>query len=218
MGTITRSFANNITTSGVLLPASLTNNSIANVTSYNAAVATGGMVLLSTQTASNSASISFTTGIDSTYKEYQFYFIDIHPRTNSMEFQFNMSIDAGSNYNVTKTSTSFLAYADEANTDAALIYDTAKDLAQGTGFQTISAGGVGGEADESLSGFMSLFNPANTTYVKHFISTSQFLMSADYTHNAYVAGYGNTTSAVNAVQFKFSTGNIDGTILMYGLV
>ena len=102
MGTITRSFANNITTSGVLLPASLTNNSIANVTSYNAAVATGGMVLISSQTASNSASISFTTGISSTYKEYQFYCIDIHPRTDEVEFEFNMSTDSGSNYNVTK--------------------------------------------------------------------------------------------------------------------
>jgi len=218
MGSITRSFANNITTSGVLLPASLTNNSIANVTAYNAAVATGGMVLLSSQTASNSASISFTTGIDSTYKEYQFYFIDIHPRTNSMEFEFNMSTDSGSNYNVTKTSTAFLAFHDEANADAVLDYQLGKDLAQSTSFQSISAGGVGSEADESLAGSMSLFNPSSTTYVKHFISTSQFYMSADYTHNAYVAGYGNTTSAVNAVQFKFSSGNIDGTILMYGIV
>ena len=93
MGTITRSFANNITTSGVLLPASLTNNSIANVTAYNAAIATGKMVLISSQTASNSASISFTTGIDSTYKEYQFWFIDIHPRSNSIEFQMNLTQD-----------------------------------------------------------------------------------------------------------------------------
>ena len=92
MGTITRSFANNITTSGVLLPASLTNNSIANVTSYNAAVATGNMVLISSQTASASASISFTTGIDSTYKEYQFYFINIRPSVDSENFVFNYSI------------------------------------------------------------------------------------------------------------------------------
>ena len=218
MGSITRSFANNITTSGVLLPASLTNNSIANVTAYNAAIATGNMVLISSQTASNSASISFTTGLTSTYKEYQFWFVDIHPRTNSTEFEFNMSTDSGSNYNVTKTSTAFLAFHDEADVDAVLDYQTGKDLAQSTSFQSISAGGVGGEADESLSGYMSLFNPASTTYVKHFISTSNFLMSADYTHNAYVAGYGNTTSAVNAVQFKMSSGNMDGTILMYGIV
>jgi hypothetical protein len=89
----------------VLLPASLTNNSIANVTAYNASVATGGMVLLSTQTASNSASISFTTGINSTYKEYQFWFIDVHPRTDAVDFNFNLSTDSGSNYNVTKTTT-----------------------------------------------------------------------------------------------------------------
>ena len=110
MGTITRSFANNITTSGVLLPASLTNNSIANVTAYNAAISTGGMVLLSTQTASASASISFTTGIDSTYKEYQFYFINLHASDDNSAFQFNMSTDGGSNYNVTKTTTIFRAF------------------------------------------------------------------------------------------------------------
>jgi hypothetical protein len=218
MGTITRSFANNITTSGVLLPASLTNNSIANVTAYNASVATGGMKLISSQTASNSASISFTTGINSTYKEYQFYFIDIKPRTNGVRFGFNLSTDSGSNYNVTKTTTAFLAYHDEADTGTAVAYQASEDLAQSTADQTISAGSVGGEVDESLAGYMSLFNPASTTYVKHFISTSQFYMSADYTHNAYVAGYGNTTSAVNAIIFRMASGNIDGTILMYGIV
>jgi hypothetical protein len=110
MGTITRSFANNLTTSGVLLPASLDNNSIANVTAYNAAIATGNMVLISSQTASDSASLSFTTGIDSTYKEYQFYFIDINPATDNVDFSFNLSTDGGSNYNVTKTTTTFRSY------------------------------------------------------------------------------------------------------------
>jgi hypothetical protein len=171
MGTITRSFANNITTSGVLLPASLTNNSIANVTAYNASVATGGMKLISSQTASNSASISFTTGIDSTYKEYQFYFIDIKPRTNGVRFGFNLSTDSGSNYNVTKTTSAFLAYHLETNdADYGFAYQTSEDLAQSTSDQTISAGAVGGEVDESFYGYMSLFNPASTTYVKHFIS------------------------------------------------
>ena len=193
----------------------LNNKAVANITTLP--VALGDMVFISSQTASNSASISFTTGIDSTYKEYQFYFIDIHPRTNSTQFQFNLSTDSGSNYNITKTSTAILAYHIENDTDSALVYESSKDLAQSTGFQTISAGGVGGEADESLSGFMSLFNPASTTYVKHFISTSQFLMSADYTHNSYVAGYGNTTSAVNAVRFQMSSGNFDGKILMFGI-
>ena len=219
MGTITRSFANNITTSGVLLPASLTNNSIANVTAYNASVSTGGMVLISSQTASNSASISFTTGINSTYKEYQFYFIDIHPRTDQAFFAFNLSTDSGSNYNVTKTTTYFHSYNSENGAGFDLNYDTAVDLAQSTSFQGIMYK-IGSGADESGSGSMSLFNPASTTYVKHFIATTNAYsgQALDYTINSYIAGYGNTTSAVNAVQFKMDSGNMDGTILMYGIV
>ena len=217
MGTITRSFANNITTSGVLLPASLNNNSIANVTEYNAAVATGNMVLLSSQTASDSASISFTTGIDSTYKEYQFWFIEIHPRTDTADFTFNMSTDGGSNYNVTKTTTFFRANHLEDDTFTQLAYDTAHDLAQGTGFQTLVKD-AGSDSDENSSGSLTLFNPSSTTYVKHFISSIS--SSNDYPAEStqFMAGYGNTTSAVNAIQFKFDSGNFDGTILMYGIV
>jgi hypothetical protein len=217
MGTITRSFANNITTSGVLLPASLTNNSIANVTAYNAAIATGGMKLISSQTASNSASISFTTGISSAYKEYQFWFVDIHPRTDNADFTFNLSTDSGSNYNVTKTTTSFNAGHNEADSSASLNYASSFDLAQSTAFKVLSAD-VGNGADESCAGTLTLFNPSSTTYVKHFISTMNMYDGADYTINWFLAGYGNTTSAVNAVQFKFDSGNMDGTILMYGIV
>jgi hypothetical protein len=217
MGSITRSFANNITTSGVLLPASLTNNSIANVTAYNAAVATGGMVLISSQTASNSASISFTTGIDSTYKEYQFYFIDINPATDGANFQFNMSTDSGSNYNVTKTTTFIRAQHDEGGGDPSLLYIASLDLAQSTSFQNLTEG-TGNGADESLSGLISLFNPSSTTYVKHFISDSNGYKDANYSVRSLVAGYGNTTSAINAVRFQMSSGNFDGTILLYGIV
>ena len=217
MGSITRSFANNITTSGVLLPASLVNNSIANVTAYNAAVSTGGMVLLSTQTASNSASISFTTGIDSTYKEYQFWFIDIHPRTDNVNFTFNLSTDSGSNYNVTKTTTYFESYHNEADTDTGLTYRTGRDLAQSTSFQDLFPD-LGGNADESVSGSLQLFNPSSTTYVKHFLTNTNGYNKDDASINVFTAGYGNTTSAVNAIQFKMSSGNIDGTILLYGIV
>jgi hypothetical protein len=219
MGTITRSFANNITTSGVLLPASLTNNSIANVTAYNAAIATGSMVLLSSQTASNSASLSFTTGIDSTYKEYQFWLINIHPRTDAVSFTFNLSTDSGSNYNVTKTSTSFGAYNIESGSSTSLSYATSYDLAQSTAFQPLNTNGtIGSGADESIEGSLSLFNPASTTYVKHYIARCNYYNFADYTVDCFTAGYGNTTSAVNAIQFKMDSGNFDGTILMYGIV
>ena len=217
MGSITRSFANNITTSGVLLPASLNNNSIANVTAYNAAIATGNMVLLSSQTASDSASISFTTGIDSTYKEYQFWFVDINPATDGSKLQFNGSTDSGSNYNVTKTSSFFFAQHDEADTATILDYDVDFDLAQSTGFQDLIRN-TGNGADESCAGTLTIFNPASTTYIKHFISSSNSYQSNNYSTNQFVGGYMNTTSAINAVQFKMSSGNFDGTILLYGIV
>ena len=215
MGSITRSFANNITTSGVLLPASLTNNSIANVTAYNASVTTGGMVLISSQTASNSATVSFTTGIDSTYKEYQFWFINIMPRGGgNLKFFFNGSTDGGSNYNVTKTSTYFRAYLFEDNTGAINDYQTADDLAQSTAFQEILRDS-GSNSDECQNGFLTIYNPASTTFVKHF--AGEGISTAEGALNNYVAGYMNTTSAVNAFQFKMSSGNFDGTILMYGI-
>ena len=222
MGTITRSFANNITTNGILLPASLNNASLTNVTAYNASVATGNMVLISSQTASNSASISFTTGINSTYKEYQFVFVDIYPRTQRGVFGFNLSSDGGSNYNVTKTSAVFIAFQNEGGTDTLLGYDTGADLAQSTSGQKLTQP-ITNASDSSASGTMSLFNPASTTYVKHFIGSSNcMVITSDFTEYYcmvhYTAGYGNTTSAINAVRFQMSTGNFDGTILMYGIV
>jgi hypothetical protein len=217
MGTITRSFANNITTSGILLPASLNNNSIANVTSYNPAIATGNMVLISSQTASNSASISFTTGISSTYKEYQFWFIDMEPATNvNNAFQFQGSTDGGSNYGVTYTNATFLAYANQNGADAGLTYNSGTDLAQSTAFITLQTE-VYQTTDLTCAGYISIFNPASTTYVKHTISTS--VKNGQEAFNFYQAGYFNTTSALNAFQFKFNNSNMtSGTILMYGIV
>jgi len=180
-------------------------------------VGLGNQILLSTQTASASASISFTSGIDSTYDIYQFEFISMHPATNDVQFQFNLSTDGGSNYNVTKTTTYFNAYHNEGDTVTSLAYDPSYDIAQGTGFQTLSLG-TGNDTDESTSGILQLFNPSSTTYVKHFISNTNNYQHNNYTINNYAAGYGNTTSAINAIQFKFDSGNIDaGTIKMYGI-
>jgi hypothetical protein len=215
MGSITRGLSNNITTGGVILPAGITNASVSAVTSF--ANASGGtLILLSTQTASNSATISFTSGLDSTYDEYQFHFIDVHPRTDYGTFQFNLSTDSGSNYNVTKTSTFFRPYHSEDDTVADLAYDTNRDLAQSTAFQPISADNGNG-ADESLGGSLTLFNPSSTTYVKHFIATTTYYQADNWTFNPYVAGYGNTASAINAIQFSMNTGNFDGIIKLYGV-
>jgi hypothetical protein len=215
MGSITRGLSNNITTGGVILPAGITNASVSAVTSF--ANASGGtLILLSTQTASNSATISFTTGLDSTYDEYQFKFIDINPATDDAVFTFNMSTDAGSNYNVTKTTTFFRAFHLEDGSNAGVGYETAKDLAQSTAFQELTTT-IGNGADESSSGTLTLFNPSSTTYVKHFISNCNSYNAGNVSVNDYSAGYGNTTSAVNAVRFQMSTGNFDGIIKLYGL-
>jgi len=196
------------------------NNSLSSITALPSSISGGGLNLISTQTASGSSSLSFTSGIDSTYKEYVFKFINIHPSANS-DFAFNMSIDGGSNYNTTKTTTFFNAYHYEDGSAANLAYLTADDLAQGTGYQVLMAfGDLGINADDSLSGYLHLFEPSSTTFVKHFISTTvgSNNEAAPYVNNDFIAGYANTTSAVNAVDFKMISGNIDsGVIKLYGV-
>ena len=216
MGSITRSFANNIGSSGILKASAVTNATVEDVTSFDNASA-GTLILLSTQTASDSATISFTTGLDSTYDAYEFKFIDIHPRTESSTiFQFNGSTDSGSNYNVTKTTTAFYAYHDEGDTATGLSYRADDDLAQSTGFQSL-VWNIGSGADESSVGSLQLFNPSSTTYVKHFINRLNAYNESNYSQDSFTAGYFNTTSAVNAIQFKMSTGNFDGIIKLYGV-
>jgi hypothetical protein len=193
------------------------NNSLANITALPASITSGAMTLISEQTASSSATISFTSGIDSTYDSYVFKFYDIHPATDGADFTFNLSVDGGSNYNVTKTTTQFNSRHSEDDSTSALSYITGNDLAQGTGFQGI-ADGVGSSADESAVGTLNLYNPSSTTFVKHFISNFNNYRTNDNTYNVFSAGYANTTSAVNAVQFKMSGGNIDsGVIKLYGV-
>ena len=195
----------------------LNNRSVKDITSFGSISSLGSLTHIATQTASSSASLSFTSGINNTYKEYIFYFIDIHPASDSVHFTFNMSIDTGSNYNVTKTTTFFDAYVSESGSDATVAYSSNRDLAQSTNFQ-ILAREIGNDNDQATSGFLHLFNPSSSVFVKHFISKLNSAYSGNYTMQHYVAGYGNTTSAVDAVQFKMSSGNIDsGQILLFGL-
>ena len=194
------------------------NNSISAVTALDS-IASGSLVLLATNTiTSGVSSSSFTSNIDSTYDTYLFKFINIHGASEAY-FSFNMSVDGGSNYNVTKTTTTFEAYHNEAGGDQSLNYNTGADLAQATGYQNlINTNHVGTGNDESCSGEMFLFAPSSTTFVKHFIARLNGYHKSDYTMDNYAAGYGNTTSAVNAIDFKMSSGNIDsGVIKMYGL-
>jgi hypothetical protein len=184
-----------------------------------AALVNGNLTLLTTATASSSATLDFTSSIDSTYDSYVFKFIDIHPQTDSVSFQFNMSIDGGSNYNVTKTTTFFQALHEESGSSSELIYSTGKDLAQSTSFANIS-NSTGNNSDDNTGGQLTLFNPSSTTFVKHFITdvNSSYRTGLPSSGRFLGAGYGNTTSAVDAIQFKIDSGNIDsGTIKMYGV-
>jgi hypothetical protein len=215
MGAITRSIANNITTSGVFTSSAIANSSVTGITVLPNAE--DGITFISSQTASASASISFTTGLTSTYKAYKFVFSNIHIATDGAHFQFNGSTDSGSNYNVTKTTTYFTAEHKENGTGPSLNYAPTVDLAQSTGFQDLGVD-LGNDNDQSSSGSLIIFNPSSTTYVKHFICTYQQSHNNDLSLVGHIAGYFNTTSAINAIQFKMDSGNIDaGTIYLYGI-
>ena len=193
----------------------LNDRAVKDVTQFGSISSLGSLTHISTATASSSASIEFTSGIDSTYKEYVFYFVNIHTSATA-NFTFNGSTDSGSNYNTTKTTTHFTPGHNEADSSTYLDYDTGKDLAQSTSFQSLGYGITTGN-DESLSGYMHLFNPSSTTFVKHFIASVQYYDS-NFSQNSFVAGYMNTTSAVDAIKFQMSSGNIDsGEILLFGV-
>jgi len=195
----------------------LNNRSVKDVTAFGSITSLGSLTHIATQTASSSASLSFTSGIDSTYKEYIFYFVNMHPATDDANFSFNMSIDSGSNYNVTKTSSFFRSYHQEDASQQGVSYYTGGDLQQSTGTQLLSYG-CGNDNDQCTTGFLHLFNPSSTTFVKHFIGRTNTYESTNNSWGGFLAGYGNTTSAINALQFSMSSGNIDsGQILLFGL-
>ena len=176
----------------------------------------GSLQLLSTQTASNSASVSFTTQLTSTYDVYCFKFIDIAPATDGTDFRIAFSDDGGSTYGMTKTTTYFEAQNSEAGSGS-VGYRTSEDLAQSTNPQILFRG-IGSDSDEASDGELHLFSPSSTTYVKHFYATLQEYMSGTPTSdNPYVAGYVNSTSAVNSIQFTMASGNFDGIIKLYGI-
>ena len=192
-----------------------TNNSLSSITALPASISGGGLNLISTQTASSSSSLSFTSGIDSTYKEYIFQFINIHPATDSQHLQVNFR-DGSSAFDATKTTTAFYAYNGESSGNE-LTYLTGLDLAQSTAYQSI-CGTVGNQNDESFSGTMHLFDPSNTTFVKHFMVRGNTYSQNDLSADMYFAGYCNVTAAIDGIDFKFGSGNIDsGIIKMYGV-
>jgi hypothetical protein len=196
------------------------NNSISAVTSTG--LATGSLVPIKTLTASSSATLSFVHGtdgvvLDSTYPIYKFEFINMHPATDGAEFQVGFR-DGGTNYDAIKTTTGFLAIHTESDSETGLNDRSALDgQAQNTGFLNLNLN-LGNDNDQSLSGSMFLFNPSSTTFVKHFMTDVQYSQNTDGSINYRCAGYCNTTTAIDGVQFKMSSGNTDaGKIKLYGI-
>jgi hypothetical protein len=201
----------------------LNNKAVSNATAFGSISSLGSMTFIKKLTASSSATLSFVDGsdgvvLDDTYKEYMFTFKNIHPANDNGMFSFNVSIDGGSNYNVAKTTTAFDAFNAEAGNDQGLRYDgDNNDLAQGTGFQELNYS-LGNGNDSNLNGTLKLFNPSSTTFVKHFMASVNYQYFNTYSIQNHTAGYANTTSAIDAVQFKFISGNIDaGDICLYGI-
>ena len=177
----------------------------------------GALVLLATETASSSATVTFDSDIDDTYDEYVFKFYNIHPATDVQSLSFQVDTGTNTSYNQTITSTVFFAQHAEDDSTTTLSYSTGRDQAPGTSFQTITID-AGNANDESVSGILHLFDPSNTTFVKHFIAVSNSPTNGTHAANMYAAGYFNTTSAIDEIQFKMDSGNIDsGDICLYGI-
>ena len=177
----------------------------------------GSMVLISSQTASSSATIDFTSGIDSTYKEYIFKFIDIHPASDGPTFTFQVDTGTNTNYNQTITSSFVFVQHGEDAGSAGLDYSTSYDSTQATAFKSLTSTQGNGN-DECCCGTLHLFDPSSSTFVKNFLADMQQYYNGDDSVRLLTGGYFNTTTALTRVRFKMDSGNIDaGTIKMYGV-
>jgi len=200
----------------------LNNNGVKNATEFGSITGLGQLILIKKITASSSSTVSFVDGssdvvLDNTYKEYLFTFNNLHPASDGVYLQFQGNAAGGSSYDETITSTSFIAYHFESGSSQALSYNAGGDLAQGTGFQRLSQN-VGNDADQCVSGYLHLFDPSSTTFVKHFVGRTATIADDNGPVDSLNAGYFNTTSAIDEIQFKMSSGNMDaGDICLYGI-
>ena len=200
----------------------LSNRGVRNVSEFGS-LAPGSMVFIKKVTASSDGDISFVDGtsdvvLDDTYKEYIFTYNNMHPSVDAAKFLFQGNAAGGSGYNETITSTFFYAYHAEADDESGMSYYGGGDQAQGTAFQRLNSGGPGTDNDQSASGYLHLFNPSDTTFVTHFIARNSTYQNSDDVNHDFIAGYFNTTSAIDEIQFKFDSGNIDaGDICLYGI-
>ena len=178
----------------------------------------GALMPLASTTASSDATVSFTSGIDSTYDEYLLIWNDLHPEDNGDGKIAVQATTDGSNFNVTLTTTVFYAFNNEGDDSRGCVYHTGSDSAQGTSLAPLTAGGTGNDNDQSTSGWLRLYNPSSTTFVKHFISRCCSYQDSDYSNDGHAAGYFNTTSAITGIRIAFTSGDVDaGTVQLFGV-
>jgi len=200
----------------------LNNNGVKNATSFGSA-SSGAMTFIKKLTASSSSTLSFVDGssdvvLDNTYKEYLFTFKSIHPATDATSLLFQGNAAGGSGFDETITTTFFRAYHGEGAEGGIVAYETGSDFAQSTSFVRLTEELIGNNNDESASGYLSLFNPSSTTFIKHFTAEINAYHASNYSVRSFVSGYFNTTSAIDEIQFKLNSGNIDaGDICLYGI-
>ena len=173
--------------------------------------------LIATATSDGSdSSLGFTSGIDGTYDVYEFIFTNIHSQNDAETLGVQFNASGGSGFNETITSTFFDANSNEG-TSGWLSYDLLYDQGNGTAYQPLAVN-PGNDGDQSVSGMLTLYAPSDTTYVKHFIVRLSRTQKDEYHMDTHVAGYINTTSAIDEIDFKFSGGEIQGgEIKMYGI-
>ena len=198
------------------------NNSISGITSAPN-VGSGNITLIKTLSISSSATADLVHGnsdvvFNDTYPIYMLKFINMHPVSDGVDFQFQASTNTGSSYGVTCTTTFFSIYHAEGGGSANLGYRDGGDIASGSGFIELGDE-IGNGNDECCCGTMFVFNPYSNEFVKNFIYRgSNAQGNGDYMVEINVSGYFNTTSAIDALRFKFESGNIDsGTIKLYGI-
>ena len=192
------------------------NQSLTAITALPSAVTGGAITLLATETASSSSTVEFDSNIDDTYKEYQIHIIQAHCSADNQILQMGFR-DGSTAYDATKTTTYFNAMHKEDDSSTSLGYNTDQDQAQATGFLNVSEA-LGADNDQCANVIITLYDPSNTTFIKHFTARTAYVHQNDRSIDAFIAGYCNTTSAIDGVQFKMDSGNIDaGTFKLYGV-
>lgn len=173
----------------------------------------GALVLLEQHTASASSSLDFTTAITSTYDEYLIELVDILPATNGSTLRMLASTNGGSSYDTgTNYATAYNRWSKTGQSQAGAASDSNIDLGGGLGLSNDST-------EQGFVGSVRLYNPLGTSGWKKVRGQSTWWYSGTpELLGASIAAAYKSASAVNALRFIMSSGNItSGTIRIYGV-